>query len=214
MTSHATQRFSNLPPEKAARVLSAAVTEFADHGFRHANTNRIAQAAGISVGALFKYFETKDHLFRHVVEEGSTVIEAHVADLLQRSDSIENKLRELLTLAVDSTLVHREYVRLYHEITSTGNRALAHELALQLEGYTAAGYTRLMEEAQAAGEIRADINPAILALCLDNLLIGLQLSFATDYYADRLQLYAPGVDRADLVEATLRFVTSAIARPT
>ncbi|MDO5494880.1 MAG: TetR/AcrR family transcriptional regulator [bacterium] len=210
MTSYATQRFDNLPREKAARVLGAAVSEFADHGYQHANTNRIAAAAGISVGALFQYFASKDDLFRYVVGEGARAIEANVAELLAREGSVLEKVRSLLEVAVDTAVVNRESVRLYHELTSTGNRALAHELAMQLEGYTAAGYRELMEQGQESGEVRADVPAAVLALCLDNLLVGLQLSFAADYYEDRLQLYAPGVEREALVEQTLRFVESAI----
>lgn len=212
MTSYATQRFRNLPPEKSTRVLAAAITEFADHGYQHANTNRIAEVAGVSVGALFKYFDTKDALFRYVIAEGAQVIEGSVTDLLAQPGDVIDKIRMLLQLAVDTAIVQREYVRLYHEITATGNQSHAQELAMQLEGFTSSAYTQLLRQAQIAGEIRDDLDPAVLAFCLDNLLMGLQLAYACDYHIDRRRIYSADIARDDLIEQTLRFISSAIRR--
>lgn len=212
MTGHATQRFLNLPAEKSTRVLAAAIKEFADHGYQYANTNRIAQNAGVSVGALFKYFATKEDLFRHVVAEGAKVIEASVANLLASPAPVLDKIRRLLEIASATAVTQREYVRLYHEITATGNQPLVHELAMQLESYTAGAYTQLFEAAQRSGEVRSDIDPAVLAFCLDNLLMGMQLSAACDYYIDRARIYVPGIDQDELVNQTMRFVESAVLR--
>lgn len=212
MPRFSTARFDNLPEDKANRVLAAAIREFADHGYEHANTNRIAAAAGISVGALFKYFATKEDLFRHVVARGAQVIEVSVRDLVAAPGPVIGVIRELLTMAIDTAQVQREYTRLYHEITATGNRELVHDLALQLEGFTAGTYTEMLRAAQEAGEVRADIPPETLAFTIDNLLMGLQLAGATDYYADRLDIYAPGLDKRQLIEQTLAFIESALTR--
>jgi len=43
-------------------ILVAATRVFVSHGYAKATTNRIAQAAGISVGSLYQYFPSKDSI--------------------------------------------------------------------------------------------------------------------------------------------------------
>jgi len=62
------ERLDALPEEKRKNILSAALTEFAEHGYTNASTNRIVKAAGISKGLLFHYFENKRKLFLYVLD--------------------------------------------------------------------------------------------------------------------------------------------------
>ena len=50
--------FDNIPEEKRSKILSVAVNEFATQGFENANINTIAKKAEVSVGSLYKYFDT------------------------------------------------------------------------------------------------------------------------------------------------------------
>ena len=65
---HASELFMRIPGDKRRRIIDVAVKEFAGYGFASANVNRIAEEAGISVGALYKYFPTKEDLFMYIVE--------------------------------------------------------------------------------------------------------------------------------------------------
>lgn len=60
-------RFERLDPEVQDRILDAAAAEFAAHGAQAASFNRIIQAAGISKGAIYYYFDDKEDLFLTVV---------------------------------------------------------------------------------------------------------------------------------------------------
>ncbi len=64
--------------ETRARILDAARTVFAAHGYSAGTTNRIAEAAGVSVGSLYQYFPNKDailvELVRVHVEEGTHAV--------------------------------------------------------------------------------------------------------------------------------------------
>jgi AcrR family transcriptional regulator len=59
-------RFHKLPPAQQQAILRAAFDEFAAHGFRSASLNRIIDAAGISKGAMYYYFDGKEELYAHV----------------------------------------------------------------------------------------------------------------------------------------------------
>jgi AcrR family transcriptional regulator len=60
--------FHALEPEKQKRIIDAALTEFADKGFKRASTNAIADAAQIGKGMLFYYFGSKEELFNFLCE--------------------------------------------------------------------------------------------------------------------------------------------------
>ena len=60
--------FTNLPDEKKDRVIQVSMSEFAEHGYELASTNRIVNKLNISKGSLFKYFTTKISLYTYLVE--------------------------------------------------------------------------------------------------------------------------------------------------
>ena len=60
-------RFAKLPPAQQQAILAAALEEFAAHGFHDASLNRVIDAAGISKGSIYYYFDGKEDLYAHVV---------------------------------------------------------------------------------------------------------------------------------------------------
>ena len=60
-------RFAKLPPARQQAILSAALEEFAAHGFHDASLNRVIESAGISKGSMYYYFDGKEDLYAHVV---------------------------------------------------------------------------------------------------------------------------------------------------
>jgi AcrR family transcriptional regulator len=59
-------RFHKLPAEQQEAILGAALEEFANHGFNEASLNRIIDAAEISKGSMYYYFDGKEDLYAHV----------------------------------------------------------------------------------------------------------------------------------------------------
>lgn len=59
-------RFHKLPPAQQEAILLAAFDEFASRGFSGASLNRIIDAAGISKGSMYYYFDGKEELYAHV----------------------------------------------------------------------------------------------------------------------------------------------------
>ena len=60
------QTFLNLPEEKRAVIINAAVDEFAEYGLENASTNRIVTNSGISKGSFYQYFKDKQDLFMYL----------------------------------------------------------------------------------------------------------------------------------------------------
>ena len=55
--------------QRPAEIIAAALEVFSEKGFAAAKLDEIARLAGVSKGALYLYFETKEDLFRAVVQE-------------------------------------------------------------------------------------------------------------------------------------------------
>ena len=60
--------FSRLPAERREQILETAGKEFATHGYDGASLNHILQAAGVSKGAAYYYFDDKADLYLSVVQ--------------------------------------------------------------------------------------------------------------------------------------------------
>jgi AcrR family transcriptional regulator len=90
-------------------VLDAAARVLAEHGYARGTTNRIAEAAGLSVGSLYQYFPNKDAVLAELVRR-------HVqagADVLAQLP-VDGPLEDLLSAAVRALAgLHREDQRLH-----------------------------------------------------------------------------------------------------
>lgn len=62
------RRFVKLPLEQQRLILRGALEEFAAHGFHDASLNRMIEAAGISKGSLYYYFDGKDDLYAYLAQ--------------------------------------------------------------------------------------------------------------------------------------------------
>src|SRR5271169_6927050 len=64
--------------EGRARIAKAALPLFISYGYHTTTVRSIAKAAGMSVGAVFNYFDTKDDILRYILEDSQGQIEQTV----------------------------------------------------------------------------------------------------------------------------------------
>src|SRR5947199_10173186 len=62
-------KFRRRKADRPGEIVEAALAVFAERGFAAAKLDEIARRAGVSKGALYLYFETKEELFRAVVAQ-------------------------------------------------------------------------------------------------------------------------------------------------
>lgn len=205
--------FMNIPEEKRQKILSVSVAEFANHGFDNANINTIAKKAQVSVGSLYKYFDTKTDLFMTSVHYGISSLEVIVESVVNSDEDVMVRLEKLIRIAIEYSRRNSLLIKLYNVCTSEGNRELAEKIAEDMEAITAEAYRKTIIQGQVAGEIRTDIDPGMAAFMVDNLLMNIQFSYACDYYCERYKIYA-GDDIFEkdefAVENILRFIKAAL----
>ncbi|WP_231121683.1 TetR/AcrR family transcriptional regulator [Motilibacter peucedani] len=146
-----------MPPDATAtkqRLLQAAVDEFARFGLAGARVDRIAEAAAANKRSIYVHFGTKEELFDRVVADG----------LLQLAEAVRFDATDLPRYAGElwELLEHRPHVR---RLTLWSSLERPQPVDAEVEVYrTKVG---AVEEAQAAGAVRADIPaPQLLAMVL------------------------------------------------
>jgi TetR/AcrR family transcriptional regulator len=214
MPSLATPLFERLPEEKRRAILDSAAAEFARSGFAAAKVDLIAANAGISVGALYKYFGNKDNCFLAVLDEGVKELEERLDQVLSSEAEPWARIEAIVRLIPEHSRRHADVLRLYHEIGGEGLSALGRDFCQRFEGLSARCYSTLLAEARTAGLVRAGLDENYAAFCLDNIFMALQFSFSCDYYRLRKAVYlGPEKDADDeaLVARTLEFLRFGLA---
>ncbi len=205
--------FLNIPEEKRNKILSVAISEFANNGFDNANINTIAKKAGVSVGSLYKYFNTKTDLFLTSVNYGIESLGNIIDSIANSNEDVMTKLEKLIRIAIEFSRRNSELIKLYNEFTSEGNADLAKKIAADIESITSTAYKKAIIEGQVSGDIRTDIDPGMAAFLVDNLLMNIQFSYACDYYCERYKIYSgEDIFQKDefAVENILRFIKAAL----
>ena len=152
---------------RPGEIVAAAYEVFAEKGFAAARLDDIAMRAGVSKGALYLYFETKQDIFEAVVKDAIApnigAIETFAmsfpgsfADLARlmigriASLATASPLGKVVKMVIGESGNFPEIARIWHD------DAVARGLGL---------FTRLIERAQERGEVRAG-DPRSYALSL------------------------------------------------
>jgi AcrR family transcriptional regulator len=68
----------SLPQRRREEILAAATAFFARHGFQNADIEVLAEEIGIGKGTIYRYFSTKDRLFRSALQRGLVALHAAI----------------------------------------------------------------------------------------------------------------------------------------
>lgn len=111
--------------EGRARIAKAALPLFISYGYHTTTVRSIARAAGMSVGAVFNYFDAKDDILRYILEDSQGQIEQTVRAVEQQ---IEQKAESHSAVEIFLKVFrrygemidqNRQYTRLAYQETKT-----------------------------------------------------------------------------------------------
>lgn len=75
--------------EKQENILNAALELFAHEGFKATSTSKVAKAAGVSEGLIFRHFGNKEGLLEAIIRQGEERIKVLFADIVLETDPKE-----------------------------------------------------------------------------------------------------------------------------
>lgn len=188
-TQYYTKTFENLSAEKKDRILKVITSEFANNGFEKTSVSQIAHKSGISVGSLYKYFDSKEDMFSFVVQEGLSELRTMLSELEKADEDIAVKAEIIIREIIKFSKKKPELIKLYCALTADGSSELLSGFAQKIEQISAQIYTNVIEKAQETGDVRKDANPEFFAFLLDSLFMMLQFSASCDYYKKRFAVY-------------------------
>jgi len=126
-------RFLKLPPQQQQAILRAAMDEFAAHGFHDASLNRVIEAARISKGSMYYYFEGKEDLYAYVAQTGIAGLFEHAGPLPQLDSGDADSFWSVL---------EDYYLRLLRALTASP------QLAAMLRGWATASKSPSFQQTQ------------------------------------------------------------------
>ena len=175
MEAPSTTRWRRRKDARPAEILDAALAVFAEKGYAATRMDDIAQRAGVTKGTIYLYFESKDAVFRSLVQES---IGATIEGVTAAAASFEGSAADLLRMVlrgigtfvrVDDRVVLPKVM-----IAEAGNfPALAEFYRREVIDRGLGLLTLVIARGTARGEFRA-VNPEDAArLCIGPLLVAL-----------------------------------------
>jgi len=171
----ATLQSTRLPASSDAveRILAAAETLFAEHGFAAVSMSAIGEAAGVCKANVFHHFTSKNELYVAVLRNACRASVQHLDDLSRNAAPLTERLPQFAHAHLENLLEHGQVTRLMLRELLSDNPRLGQELAETVYGEKFSRFVAILRAGQQAGELRADIDPAMVA----TLLIGANVFF-------------------------------------
>lgn len=202
--------FASTSLERRKRVIEASISEFAAKGFSASNINNIARSAGISIGSMYSYFESKEDLFLECMHYCLETMYQQLSQV-DRTHGVAAAFNQMLKLARKSATENPEMNQMYLDCSSESLRSLSEQLSVDAEAVTVELYKEILEDEIKKGTIRPDLDVQSTSFMLDNLVMMYQFSFVSGYYNKRKKLFLGGEENGDnVIEFMTDFVKRAI----
>jgi AcrR family transcriptional regulator len=133
-------------------LLDAAAAEFGEKGFHESSVVSITQRAGVALGSFYTYFDSKDSLFRALVQDMSAQVRNTIGPVIAaETDRLEGE-RKGLAEFLSFVRQHKELYRIIDEaefVDPASYRAHYEN--------TVAGYIASLKDAADKGQLRGDV---------------------------------------------------------
>ncbi len=183
------EAFKKLPVAKQHRILDAAIKTIAEKGYEAASISTICRRAGISNGALYKYFKNKEAMFFACVDYG---VEVMMTELYLKyageADTLVDAILSLLRGFKEFTKKHRDMLSVYSDLGASSMNRFAH-VTEQVESAGHEFLTSLIEDAKKRGEIDADVSSEIVAYSVDSHIMLYSYSLVSEHHARRFHAF-------------------------
>jgi TetR/AcrR family transcriptional regulator len=148
------------------RILAAAESLFAEHGFDAVSMSAIGEAADVSKANVFHHFISKNDLYLAVLRNACRDAVQHLDDLSSDEAALTERLTQFARAHLVNLLDHAQVARLMLRELLSDNPRQGQELAEKVYGEKFSRFVAILRTGQEAGELRADIDPAMVATVL------------------------------------------------
>jgi AcrR family transcriptional regulator len=143
------------------RLLRVATRLFARHGFEGTSVQDIVDAAGVTKGAMYHYYGSKDDLLYEVYHQLLTMQMSHLTDIVKGPGSAEDRLRAAAIDVVESSLANLDdmivFFRSLHMLPDDRQTQIRAERRAYHDQFRG-----LVEEGMAAGTFRTEVSADVV----------------------------------------------------
>ncbi|MGA8222581.1 MAG: helix-turn-helix domain-containing protein [Candidatus Acidiferrales bacterium] len=153
---------------KRARIVDAAMRGFAEHGYHAARIEDLASQLGFAKGSIFQYFGSKAGLFLEAYKKAVRSFPAYLDSPQQVRDEGFFEILRYWLLRTER-LVREDWIP--YRVALLGNYGVDLSLKREINRFLLAedpyGSTAFVRLGIARGEVRSDIDPALIVSILD-----------------------------------------------
>ena len=146
--------------QRRAQILAAAMACFARQGYHATSMDDVVRESGLSVGAIYSYFPSKEDLFLTLSDDRAQQTLAYMSGLFARPGSLAEKSREAVDYFFDR--LSDELVPLMRVNLEFLSEALKSKRIKERQDHRYDAirqfFHSLLSEAQARGEVRGDVD--------------------------------------------------------
>jgi AcrR family transcriptional regulator len=203
---------TNDPDRTKANIIDIATQEFSEKGLSGARIDEIAERTQTSKRMIYYYFESKEGLYRAVLEDRYRRIRSIEADLDLEHKPPMQALADLVRFTIDYQMANPDFVRLVMVENIHHGEHIAQLSQTQQEGMSAIGNLRdIIERGMKEGVMRKgldaiDVHMSISALCVFN--VANRHTFSTIFKIDMASPTAAKKRREAVTEMVLRYVAA------
>lgn len=185
MTPRITARSLTLPQQRAqetrVRILQAAARAFARRGYQAATVDDIAVEAGISMGALYHHFSSKEALFRAILDENISRGLGELGSAMATAPSFHEAIRHFVAYFFREFESRRELSSLSMEFWALAAREpWAADVVRESIRQGRALIRQALAAAREAGIVRGDLDIESAATLLLATVEGIGVLYAVD----------------------------------
>jgi AcrR family transcriptional regulator len=165
---------------------------FATKGYNGTSMNDIVKKSGVSKGAIYNHFESKERLFMALLNIQTELGIGQIEAMFGKEDTSIDKLKKIFKMTFSSSVnCTREMCMMQTEFMVTASRIESLGPALQNRYYMIHQFVvDIIEEGKKHGEIKQDIDSAGMVTLVFATVDGLGFQYATlgmSFDADRLE---------------------------
>ena len=165
------QTFLNLSEEKRQAFIEIALDEFANNDYNTASISKIVEKAGIAKGSVYQYFEDKQDLFMYLLDVSNQEMMTHIQQSAPPDPSAGffALLRWQMSVTVQAAIkfpVHSRLARRAYTSPLPFRDAIFEKVKKTREEH----FQAMIAQAQAAGQLNPDLDPAIVSFMVQGLM--------------------------------------------
>ncbi|MCA5893486.1 TetR/AcrR family transcriptional regulator [Isoptericola sp. NEAU-Y5] len=145
----------------ADQVLQAALELFASQGYATTSVQQIVEAAGVTKGAMYHYFQSKDDLLFAIYERMLTLQKSHLDEIVAVGGPVEDVLRavcvDVVETSIDFLPEGTVFFRSLHMLTEPRRKEVTRRRREYHDEFSG-----LLERGQDEGRFRTDVPRSVL----------------------------------------------------